>query len=116
MYLLRKFFFALGLTEPEFKYRFKDDRLYRMRYNWWGQIEWVQEPQSLNLVLQIFNYDPVTVSYTNYGNIGSKCMYIYSVTDGGCIYSSESILFKLDQDYKYLMGYFPKKLYFTKRL
>jgi hypothetical protein len=115
MNFIRKILYNAGLSTHSMVYKFNDDKLYRMRYNRWGESSWIVDDPMLNLLFRLEDGQQCKVNYTDYGNIGSKCLYLFSIADdGGCIYSCESILVELSSDYKKLMGYFPKKMFYTK--
>lgn len=95
-------------------YKIQGGILYREKLGFWGNVIWVEEDQMFNLFYNIQEGEQCRVSFTDYGNIGSKCMYFFNRLDKGCIYSCESILVELDNDYIKLLGYFPKKMFYTK--
>lgn len=114
MNYLRKLLYDVGIRTPKMVYKYEDDKLYRKRYNLWGEASWVTDDPMLNLLYRLDEGQQCEVSFTDYGNIGSKCLYLFTKGKGLAIYSCEGILIDLDTDYKKLLGYFPKKMFYTK--
>ena len=114
MNYLRKLMYQFGITNSVYTYQVMDGTLYRLKKNLWTDDEWVLDDQALNLILRIREGEQCNIEYTDYGKIGSKMMYLFCVHPNRCTYSSESILVDLGKDYKNILGYYPKKLFYTK--
>lgn len=114
MNYFRKLLYNAGLRTSCMVYKFDDDKLYRRRYNLWGEYQWIVDDPMLNLLFRLDDGQQCKVTYTDYGTIGSKCLYLFTKSGKGCVYSCESILVEMSSDYKKLLGYFPKKMFYTK--
>ena len=106
--------YQFGITNSVYTYQVMDGTLYRLKKKLWTDDEWVLDDQALNLILRIREGEQCNIEYTDYGKIGSKMMYLFCVHPNRCTYSSESILVDLGKDYKNILGYYPKKLFYTK--
>jgi len=114
MNYLRKLMYQFGIKRPVYTYKVESGILYRLRKSIWYDDEWVEDDPALNLILRIREGEQCNMEYTDYGKIGSKMMYLFCVHSNRCTYSSESILVDLGKDYKNILGYYPKKLFYTK--
>ncbi len=114
MNYLRRLIYQFGTRQPLFTYEVQGGQLYRLKKNLWKDDEWVEEDLALNLILRIDEGEQCSILYTDYGMIGSKMMWLFCVHDNRCTYSSESVLVDLGKDYKNILGYYPRKLFYTK--
>ena len=114
MNFFRKIMYDFGLKKTEHTYHMKGKKLYRLKQYLWKDDEWVEDDYSLSLILRMDDGDRCIIKYTDYGCIGSKMMYLFCVHNDYCTYSSEGILVDLSKDYKQILGYYPKKLFYTK--
>jgi hypothetical protein len=114
MNYLRKLLYDYGLKQPIHKYEYRGGLLYRFKQNLWKDDEWVEDDIALNLIFRMREGEQCKILFTDYGRIGSKMMYLFYVHNNRCTYSSESILVDLGKDYKNILGYYPKKLFYTK--
>lgn len=114
MNLLRKLYYQYRFRKPIKIYENRGGTLYRFKENLFKDNEWVEDDNSLNLLFNIEEGEQCKIMFTDYGMIGSKMMHLFCVHDNRCTYSSESILVDLGRDYKNILGYYPKKLFYTK--
>jgi len=106
--------YQLGLKQTDYVYKVQGGSIYRFKENYFKGNEWVKDDPMLKLIFAMSEGMQCTIRFTDYGCIGSKVMYLFCVHDNRCTYSSESILVDLGKDYRSILGYYPKKLFFTK--
>jgi len=114
MNFLRKLVYQLGLKQTDYVYKVEGGTIYRFKENYFKDDEWVKDDPMLRIVFAIRDGEQQRIRFTDYGCIGSKMMYMFYAHDNRCTYSSESILVDLGKDYRSILGYYPKKLFFTK--
>jgi len=106
--------YQLGLKQTDYVYKVERGTIYRFKENYFKDDEWVKDDPMLKIVFAIRDGEQQRIRFTDYGCIGSKMMYMFYAHDNRCTYSSESILVDLGKDYRSILGYYPKKLFFTK--
>jgi hypothetical protein len=114
MNYLRKLLYQYSFKQPVKIYENRGGILYRFKENLFKENEWVEDDPALNFILNIEDGEQSRVLFTDYGCIGSKMMHLFCVHDNRCTYSSEGILVDLGKDYKKILGYYPRKLFYTK--
>ena len=114
MNLLLKLLYQFGIRNTDYRYTVQGGTLYRLRKHLWKDDEWVQDDPALNFILNIREGEQCRVESTDYGKMGSKMLYMFYAHGNRCTYSCEGTLVDLGKDYKYLLGYYPKKLFYTK--